>query len=238
MTHAGALLLFDIDGTLIRAGDPHHGQALLDAFEVVFGPKTTLEGINLGGALDANIVRELMLRHAFEEGATPEQLNRVMSLMGKRYRELSAGVDLRERVLPGVHAAVAAVMRSDWLSGVLTGNARDVAQAKLEFIGLDHLMDTGAFGDLATDRFHLVEMALDAAHARAGMTFEPNRTVLIGDTPFDIAAARGSGSKVIAVATGRWNEASLAEHDPDALLPDLQDAGALVDAIERVLSSP
>jgi phosphoglycolate phosphatase len=235
MSSAGALLLFDIDGTLIRAGDPNHGQALLDAFEVVFGPKTTLEGINLGGALDGNIVRELALRHALEEGATPEQLNRVMSLMGKRYRELSAGVDLRERVLPGVHEAVQAVIRADWLSGVLTGNARDVAQAKLEGIGLDHLMETGAFGDLATDRFHLVEEALASAHIRSGKRYSPSSTVLIGDTPVDIAAARGSGSKVIAVATGRWDEQALAEHQPDALLPDLRDPNRLVTAIEQVL---
>lgn len=237
MTNAGALLLFDIDGTLIRAGDPNHGQALLDAFEMVFGPKTTLEGINLGGALDSNIVRELLTRHAIEHGNSPDQLDRVMRLMGRRYRELSAGVDLRERVLPGVGEAVAAVARPGWISGILSGNARDVAQAKLEFIGLDHLMETGAFGDLATDRFHLVELARESAHARNGTQFHLSRTVLIGDTPNDIAAARGSGSKIVAVATGRWDEASLAAHEPDALLPDLRDAGRLVATIEQVLEA-
>jgi phosphoglycolate phosphatase len=54
-----ALVLFDIDGTLLRAGDPAHQRALVEAFEEVYGIQVTLEGVPLAGMLDANIVRTL-----------------------------------------------------------------------------------------------------------------------------------------------------------------------------------
>jgi phosphoglycolate phosphatase-like HAD superfamily hydrolase len=60
-------------------------------------------------------------------------------------------------------------------------------------------------------------------------------TIIIGDTPLDITAARSGGVKVIAVATGAVSEQKLAEHNPDGLLPSIDAAvfAALVDQILR-----
>jgi len=65
--------------------------------------------------------------------------------------------------------------------------------------------------------------------------YAPSETVLVGDTPADIAAARLGGARVVAVATGRFDLSALEPHRPDALLGDLSDTDLFVEAIDRAL---
>lgn len=229
------LVLFDIDGTLLRAGDPAHQRALIEAFEEVYGLTVTLEGVQLAGMLDANIARALFEMHEMDAGSAHDLLEKMMHRMGSRYRRSVLEIDLRERLLPGVSDAIDACTARGWETGVLTGNARSVAYTKLERAGLADLLVTGAFGDSARERAHLVEIAIAAAQEATGVAFSNERTVLVGDTPHDIRAARESGSRVIAVATGRFDVHALAQHEPDAILQDLSDANAFVQAIDMVL---
>lgn len=233
---AGALVLFDIDGTLLRAGDPAHQQALVEAFEEVYGLKVTLEGVQLAGMLDANIARTLFDLHNIDQRDAHDLLEQMMTSMGTRYRRSVLEIDLRERLLPGVSAAIDACAERNWETGVLTGNARSVAYAKLERVGLADLLVAGAFGDSANERAHLVEVAIAAAEEATGHQFERSQTVLVGDTPHDIQAARESGSKVIAVATGRFDVNALAQHEPDAVLPDMRDTNAFIAAVETMVT--
>jgi phosphoglycolate phosphatase-like HAD superfamily hydrolase len=64
-----------------------------------------------------------------------------------------------------------------------------------------------------------------------GRPVEPHEVVVIGDTPHDIDCARTQGCRCIAVATGTYSREALAEHDPDLLVDDLTDTGAIVDWI-------
>jgi phosphoglycolate phosphatase-like HAD superfamily hydrolase len=230
------LVLFDIDGTLLRTGDPHHGAAFTHAFESIYGRPVTLDGVQLAGMLDAQIARALFEHHALDRDEADARLQEMMEAMGRRYVEAVAGRSIRERLLPGVTEAVLACLHNGWSSGVLTGNARSVAHAKLRAAGLDMLLDFGAFGDSAVERGHLVETALADAEHVTGVRHLPEETILIGDTPADISAARHGGARVVAVATGRFDVAALSQHDPDALLPDLGDTDAFIAAIRRVVS--
>src|SRR5579863_923120 len=63
-----ALILFDIDGTLLRRAGPHHRQALVDAVRAVTGLETTTEGIPVHGMLDPDILAQMMRR----TGTAPE----------------------------------------------------------------------------------------------------------------------------------------------------------------------
>ncbi len=230
------LILFDIDGTLLRTGDPHHGVAFTHAFESVYGKPVTLEGVPLAGMLDAQIAHILFERHELDANTSATRLVEMMETMGVRYSEALAGGSLRERLLPGVTDAVLACVERGWATGVLTGNAHSVGHAKLQAAGLDMLLTFGAFGDSATDRGHLVEAAIDDTQRATGVRHRPEETVLIGDTPNDISAARIGGARVIAVATGRFDVEALSHHDPEALLPDLSDTPAFVAAIVDVLN--
>lgn len=232
------LVLFDIDGTLLRAGDPLHQKAFVEAFEEVYGLPVTLEGVQLAGMLDANIARTLFDIHELDHTEADSLLDRMMTSMGGRYRKAVMEIELRERLLPGVSEAVQACAERGWATGVLTGNARSVAYAKLERAGLADLLVTGAYGDSARERAHLVEVAIAAADEAVGQRFSPDRTVLVGDTPQDISAARQAGTRIVAVATGRFDVHKLAQLEPDAVLQDLGDTDAFVHAVERALNAP
>jgi phosphoglycolate phosphatase-like HAD superfamily hydrolase len=235
MTRKPGLILFDIDSTLLVGGDAHHGAAFTHAFETVYGHPVTLEGVPLAGMLDAQIARLLFDKHGLARDESDERLHEMMAMMGDRYVEAIADSDLRERLLPGAAEAVAACHVYGWAVGALTGNGRAVGEAKLHAAGLGDLITFGAYGDSAVERGHLVEEGLAEAASATGVHYAPAQTVLIGDTPNDISAARLGGTHVIAVATGRFDVEALRAHEPDAVFPDLSDTAAFVAAVERIL---
>lgn len=230
-----ALVLFDIDGTLLIAGDRGHGRALLDAFRETYGLEPDTEGISFAGMLDAQITREMIRRHPVDHDHLEARIAEMMARMGELYEQYLAGRSLVDRLLPGAAEAVGASDASGWTSGSLTGNARRVAELKLGAAGLGHIARIGAFGDTAEDRGHLVDAAWESAEVHLGVRYDARQTVLVGDTPRDIAAARHANAGVVAVATGRFDVDELARFEPDALLEDLSDTGAFVDAVESTL---
>ncbi len=232
---ADALILFDIDGTLLIAGDRGHGRALLDAFREIYELEPDTEGISFAGMLDAQITRELIRRHPVDHDHMEQRIEAMMERMGELYEEYLAGRSLVDRLLPGAADAVAATGEQTWTTGSLTGNAKRVAELKLGAAGLGHITRVGAYGDTAEDRGHLVEAAWVSAELELGVRYDAGQTVLIGDTPRDIAAARHANASVIAVATGRFGADVLAELEPDAVLEDLRDTDAFIAAIESTL---
>lgn len=237
MTHVPGVILFDIDGTLLRTGDRAHSGSFIHAFERIYGRPVTLDGVPMAGMLDANIARVLFDIHDLDRAASDARLPEMMEAMGARYEEVTAGIDAAERLLPGVVEAIVACQARGWQTGVLTGNAVAVGRAKLRAAGLEMLLPFGAFGDVARERGHLVEMALESAEQHTGVRHTPAQTVLIGDTPEDIAAARLGGAHVLAVATGRFTVDMLQTYNPDAVLPDLSDTSAVISALRAPLSS-
>src|SRR5580658_3811906 len=81
-----ALVLFDIDGTLVRRAGPHHREALEKAIRQVTGIETTTDGIPVQGMLDRDIVR-LMLREA---GASEAFVRRHMAAIVARAQRIYA----------------------------------------------------------------------------------------------------------------------------------------------------
>jgi phosphoglycolate phosphatase-like HAD superfamily hydrolase len=74
-------------------------------------------------------------------------------------------------------------------------------------------------------------VARDKAERKYGTAFDGTATVLVGDTPLDVAAGRAGGARVVAVATGPYRADELAATEADAVLEDLADTGAAVAAI-------
>jgi phosphoglycolate phosphatase-like HAD superfamily hydrolase len=122
------------------------------------------------------------------------------------------------------------------VQSVLTGNVRRMAEMKLGAVGLDaHLdLETGAYGDSHEIRSELVHLARGNAARKYGRGFAGSATVLVGDTPLDVAAARATGARAVAVATGGTSADKLAESGADAVLPDLTDTPAVLAAILAV----
>jgi phosphoglycolate phosphatase len=224
------LVLFDIDGTLLKPGDRAHQQALVDAVKHIFALEISLEGVPLGGMLDSQIVRIALEKHDVPLNDIRTGLAAVMDQMGVRYLDLLKGDERRSWLLPGVEELVDSLV-DEFVLSVLTGNASSVARAKLAAAGIDRYFPFGAYGDSADHRYELVPVAMKKMEIETGLSIQPDEVVIVGDTPRDIEAARESGALVIAVATGRYTVDMLREHEPDLIFSDL----AAVDSVRSAL---
>lgn len=216
---AAALVLFDIDGTLLRRAGPHHREALVDAVRAVTGLPSTTDHIPVQGMLDPDILG-VMLRHA---GLKPAAARQAMPAIIERAQALYARrcPDLRKRVCPGARLVLWRLFRRGIPLGLVTGNLTRIGWKKMERAGLKRYFRFGAFSELAKDRAGLVRIAIREARQRSWI--ERGACVsLIGDHPNDIEAARANGVRSVAVATGLSSAEELATHGPDLLIPDLR----------------
>src|SRR5437870_5247989 len=94
-----ALVLFDIDGTLLRRAGEHHRQALVDAVRKVTGLDTTTDGVPLGGMLDRDILAEMLRRAGASRGLIRAHMPDIVTHAQRVYARSCP--DLRRRVCPG-----------------------------------------------------------------------------------------------------------------------------------------
>jgi phosphoglycolate phosphatase-like HAD superfamily hydrolase len=213
------LLLFDIDGTLVRRAGPHHRQALEHAVLAVTGRPATTDGIPVQGMLDGDILR-WMLQAA---GARPSEIRTALPaiLQHAPVHYETHCPDLRRKVCPGVRSFLQRAARRQIPMGLVTGNLTRIAWKKLDAAGLRHRFAFGAFADMGPTRAALARLAYREAR-RLGLASTRTPVALIGDHPNDIAAARANGFLAIAVGTGVVPLKELEGHQPDLLVPDLR----------------
>jgi phosphoglycolate phosphatase-like HAD superfamily hydrolase len=108
--------------------------------------------------------------------------------------------------------------------GLLTGNIREGARAKLTHYDLWRQFVFGGFGDEHYERDEVARVALAAVHAHLNGSVSPDRVWVIGDTPLDVRCARAIGAKAVAVATGWHTFQQLEMTSPDLLIRDFSDA--------------
>jgi phosphoglycolate phosphatase len=219
MQAAEALVLFDIDGTLVRRAGPHHKLALTGAIRQITDLETTFEGLDTSGRLDRDLIRAMMRQAGAPDSQIDAAMPAIVRLAQQLYRE--SRPDLSRRVCPGVRAALRRLHGSRIPMGLVTGNLTAIGWRKMENCGLHRFFRFGAFAEQAATRAGLVEIALRQAR-RAGWLQSDTTVTLVGDHPNDIRAAKLNGVRSIAVATGVIPRAQLATHSPDLLLPDLR----------------
>ena len=223
------VLLFDIDGTLVLSGGAG-ARALVRAFEDVFGVSGGLDSIPMAGRTDAWIAAQMAAAHGLESGEEQFRLFHD-TYVGYLVDEIHLPGP-RKGVLPGVGALLDMLAtRDDVYLALLTGNFRRGAEIKLEHFGLWRYFETGAFGDAAHDRNELLWRAMANVEAAGGPTVRPSDVVIIGDTPLDVAVAVAGGARSLGVATGGYDVDALRASGADAVLPDLSDAEAVLEAL-------
>jgi phosphoglycolate phosphatase len=222
------LLLWDVDGTLVRAGDL--GAAIFDvAFEAVLGVKPRGR-VRMSGKTDPQIVREYlaMMGIAETDGLVESVLRSIEGQLAAAAAagELAAG----GTACPGT-AQVLALLAGDQrvVSTLLTGNIAPNAAVKVAAFGLDRWLDLslGAYGSDEADRNLLVPIALGRLASERGVWLDPSDAWVIGDTPRDLECARVAGARCLLVATGRYTTEQLDGVGADAVLRDLADAPAV-----------
>ena len=215
-----ALVLFDIDGTLVRRAGPHHRDALAYAVRQVTGLETTTEGIPVQGMLDPKILTIMMRRAGLPAVRIRQAMPEICRAAERYYLRVCPA--LEDKHCPGVAPLLERLTRRGILLGLVTGNLTRIGWRKLERAGLGGHFRFGAFGEMAPTRTGLARLAIRQAR-REGWIARAAPISLVGDSPADVAAAHGSQSRAIAVATGLTPAAELAATAPDFLLRNLRE---------------
>jgi phosphoglycolate phosphatase len=221
------LLLFDIDGTLVRDRPLTHQRALERAAVEVFGLQVApgeepVRDVEPWGKTDRQILRDVLAR----AGLDPPSADDV-----RRWEQVACDEYMRLEIddAAGRHSDTATALgrlsESGHALALVTGNLEPIARRKLALRGLARFFPDGqgGFGSDADLRPALVPIA----RARAGEPDRPHAredTVLIGDTPRDVEAASADEVRCIAVTGARFSADALREAG----------AAATVDSIPEV----
>jgi phosphoglycolate phosphatase-like HAD superfamily hydrolase len=217
------LVLFDIDGTLIRTGGAGV-KAFAKVFQTEFNAVEGFEKLKFAGRTDFSLVREFFDYHQI--ASTAENFRRFF----ERY-VFWLGQILKEsntEVCAGVPQLIEALRAHPEppIIGLLTGNIRRGAEIKLRHVGLWDNFETGAFADDHEHRDHIAAIARDRGCRILKREMSGDEVLVIGDTPLDIRCARAIGAKVLAVATGGSSMEELQSHQPDWLARNLTEIRA------------
>jgi phosphoglycolate phosphatase-like HAD superfamily hydrolase len=205
------LCLFDIDGTLLLKATAAHVAAVHEALREIYGI-TDPRGakVEAAGRTDVEIARDISLLSGVSAKRFDDGRDHFRAACVDAYARLCPD-DLSGYVAPGVTDVLEELSARDGVRlGLLTGNLEPVARLKLKRAGLGDYFEPGigGFGSDHEDRTELPAIA----RARAD-NYPRAKTVIIGDTPRDIACARADGLRCIAVATGPFTAEQLAGAD-------------------------
>jgi len=208
-------LLFDIDGTLLRAGNAGM-KAVHETLVEMFG-EVQESGLVVHGRTDQGIMTDVFAGIGRDYQQHRDDFDRMYWSKLPGVMESSGG-----ELLPGVAQLLEDLSAApDVALGILTGNARVPADIKLKFFGIEQYFSFGGYGDHHSDRNQVAALAVKQAQLSLGESFDADKIWVIGDTVNDIVCARSIGARVIAVETGGGTREALLEAEPDVVFADL-----------------
>jgi phosphoglycolate phosphatase-like HAD superfamily hydrolase len=217
------LVLFDIDGTLVRTGGAGV-KAFAKVFETEFGATDGFERLKFAGRTDVSLVREFFGVHKI--AATPQNFQR---FFGRYVFWLDHILQKSETATcPGVWEFIHQLeeLSPPPVLGLLSGNIRLGAEIKLRHFDLWKVFATGAFADDHEDRNQIAAIARERGCKILGEELVDDQVLVIGDTPLDIRCARAIGARALGVATGGSMLEELRRYTPDWAVADLNSVTA------------
>ncbi len=214
------LVLFDIDGTLMRRAGPHHKDALTEAARSILNVDCTLDGVDTAGCLDTDLIRLMLANAGVPKLRISTAIKRVMEAAQHHY-SIHCKADLTGKVCPGVNRTLEMLTSDGIPLGLVTGNLSAIAWRKLQNAQLESFFTFGAFAEEAKSRTALAKLAALKAKRSYAAAHRCSVT-LIGDHLNDIQAAQANGFRSVAVATGMMNFDQLSQCKPDLVLESLE----------------
>ncbi|MFT4304556.1 MAG: HAD family hydrolase [Candidatus Woesearchaeota archaeon] len=202
------LILFDIDGTLIKTSKEHK-KSFSYAFKKVHNIEASIDLIDYHGKTDQQIIKEVLIKKGLKKYfKLKECMNEMVSYMKKH--------KINIKLIKGVKKLIHKLEKKHIL-GLVTGNFEQIAIKKLKQVEIYNYFKLGGFGSDAIKRSDIVKIAIK----RAKKKFTFNEVFVIGDTPNDIIAGKEANVKTIAVATGIYSINELKKHNPDYVFENL-----------------
>ncbi|MHC4405437.1 MAG: HAD family hydrolase [Planctomycetota bacterium] len=223
------LLLFDIDGTLLKSRGGSL-RAMTRAARQVFSPTFNMEAVDRNGRLDPEIIAAALELNGVD--AAPKALEAFRKL----YLEELRAEAKSNRPLPGARPLLERLRATEGvILGAVTGNYGEAARIKLQAVGIDPAwFVANGFGEQEPTRSALVRRAIREAASRVGHAIPESDVVIVGDTPRDVECAKDNHCRCVAVATGNFAADLLEQAGADVVLPDLTDPAPLWAMIERL----
>jgi phosphoglycolate phosphatase-like HAD superfamily hydrolase len=221
MSSSAPLILFDIDGTLVRGAGEHHKLALIEGIRRVTGLETHLNGIATSGMLDRDLIATMLRAAGARQRLIRASLKDIVSETQKVYLS-NCAVELQSNVCNGVREFILDVTKRGAVLALVSGNLSQIGWKKVELAGLREYFSLGAFAEDGSTRARLARIAV--LRARKQKLIDGSSPIsLIGDHMNDVAAARANGYRSIAVATGITSADELRAAEPDILVSDLSE---------------
>jgi phosphoglycolate phosphatase len=220
------LILWDIDGTLIRSG----GLAA-EIFEFALATITgelPSDRVRMSGKTDPQIISEYLAIMGVHD---PDVLDAVLELAEHELAAAESLLSEQGTICAGAYDLLEQLSTYEAVTQtLLTGNVAPNARVKLRAFGLDHFVDfeIGAYGSDHAERTNLVPIALERAKRLRSLPINPDRTWVIGDTPNDAACARAGGVHCLLVASGTYTLEELLPQGADATLADLRNTDLVI----------
>lgn len=215
------LAVFDVDGTLV---DSQHN--IVAAMTEAFG----IHGHQPPPASDIRRIIGLSLVEAVAAllpDADPGHHAVVAGTYGEMFGVLRGRPDHSEPLFPGALDSLAELGRAGVLLGIATGKSRRGLHAFLDRVNLGPTFVTLHTADDGPGKPH--PAMLEAAMAQAGVA--PGRTVMIGDTTFDMMMATAAGTAAIGVGWGYHGAAELLAAGARTVVDDFTDVAMVVDRL-------
>lgn len=193
------LALFDIDGTLIESGQANK-KAIIESLKRIADVDLTVEEIikRFEGMTVYRMLHDKLKEKGFSEKEIKEKIKEIGKLNLKLYKENIKHERLN--VLPGVDSLLEILNNKGIKLGIITGNIEEVAWIKIKDQGLDKYFKVGGFGSDAIERGDCLNIAVKRAEKYFKTKFD--KIFVVGDTVWDINAAKKTGAVTIGVATG------------------------------------
>lgn len=232
------ILLWDIDGTLIRSvRTGGYKDYTIPVLEEIFGTSGQLATMRVSGMTDLQIIAEALRDEGFTHDDIRKRIHEVSARITEEARRVTGNGAPFFQVIPGVREMLEALdQHPRYRSALLTGNIEAMAYLKMELVGLEkYFRLPGAFGDESHDRKDLPALAAERIREQLKMNLDAEQFIVLGDTPNDIGCAQHFGARAVALGTGRFYSAEeLLACDPDAFLPDLSDTDLVFETLGRI----
>jgi phosphoglycolate phosphatase len=211
-------ILFDVDGLLITTGGAG-ARSWRWAFERLYGIPADIGEFTESGMTDP-VVGRLTFTGVIGHEPSTQELARVMSHYLMRLPE-EVAQSSGYRVLKGVEELLPRLCEGGFLLGITTGAVEAAAHIKLARANLNRFFSFGGYGSDSADRGELTRKAIARAGEILGSPLDPQRVLVLGDTPKDIAAAHAAHAIGVGVASGHYSEVELRQARADYVLGSL-----------------
>ena len=214
------IILFDIDGTLLTVNKSFIRPLLKEIIDQLGIDYLGVESDSFSGRTDYDILSSFLSNYSNNEYLYKQLKNKYL------HRLVSQLKAQHIHRLPYVNDAITYFSQSEFVPGLLTGNFPIAAKTKLKAANIHLDYRISAFGEFHKDRNMLPKVALNMAEKLLDTEADPQKFIIIGDTPRDIECAKINNMFSVAVATGNFSRKELEKHDPDIVLDSLKDPQA------------